>query len=110
VVTFSLKARAASPWPATRPTPSPGPMVVDGLHPASTEHALRRGVRQDAPIKDDYGKTGPLAPRRLLLVRRESHRRPTRRLDFDLPHPLRGKAAANEPDGAFYEQWLESFC
>src|SRR5207302_7227993 len=24
------------------------------------------------------------------------------------PHPLRGKAAANEPDAAFYEQWASS--
>jgi predicted AlkP superfamily pyrophosphatase or phosphodiesterase len=24
------------------------------------------------------------------------------------PHPLRGKAAANEPDGEFYEQWASS--
>jgi predicted AlkP superfamily pyrophosphatase or phosphodiesterase len=111
VVTFSLKARAAitmAGHKADAVTWADGggwvTSNVYGAMPFIEQYAKAH------PIKEDYGKTwsrslpegsywydekatGAVAPEGWGLT---------------FPHPLRGKAAANEPDAAFYEQWASS--
>jgi len=111
VVTFSLKARAAitmAGHKADAVTWADG-----GGWVTSSVYGAMPFVEQYAkahPIKDDYGKTwtrslpdgsywydekavGSVAPEGW---------------DLTFPHPLRGKAAGNEPDAAFDEQWASS--
>ena len=111
VVTFSLKARAAITMAGHK-----GDAVTwadGGGWVTSSAYGAVPFVEQYAkahPIKDDYGKTwtrslpdgaywynektpGAVAPEGW---------------DLTFPHPLRGKAAGNEPDAAFYEQWASS--
>jgi predicted AlkP superfamily pyrophosphatase or phosphodiesterase len=111
VVTFSLKARAAitmAGHKADAVTWADG-----GGWVTSSVYGTMPFVEQYAkahPVKEDYGKTwtrslpegsywydekatGAVAPEGWNLT---------------FPHPLRGKAAADEPDAAFYEQWASS--
>lgn len=111
VVTFSLKARAAITLAGHK-----GDAVTwaeGGGWVTSSPYGTVPFVEQYAkahPIKEDYGKTwtrslpdgsywydekaaGAVAPEGWGLT---------------FPHPLRGKAAAAEPDAVFYEQWASS--
>jgi predicted AlkP superfamily pyrophosphatase or phosphodiesterase len=111
VVTFSLKARAAITMAGHK-----GDAVTwadGGGWVTSSVYGTMPFVEQYAkahPVKEDYGKTwtrllpegsywydekatGAVAPEGWNLT---------------FPHPLRGKAAADEPDAAFYEQWASS--
>jgi len=111
IVTFSLKARAAITLAGHK-----GDAVTwadGGGWVTSSPYGAVPFVEQYAkahPIKEDYGKTwtrslpdgsywydekaaGAVAPEGWSLT---------------FPHPLRGKAAATEPDAAFYEQWASS--
>ena len=111
IVTFSLKARAAITLAGHH-----GDAVTwadGGGWVTSSLYGAVPFVEQYAkahPIKEDYGKTwtrslpdgfywydekaiGAAAPDGWSLT---------------FPHPLRGKAAAAEPDAAFYEQWASS--
>jgi predicted AlkP superfamily pyrophosphatase or phosphodiesterase len=111
VVTFSLKARAAITLAGHK-----GDAVTwaeGGGWVTSSPYGTVPFVEQYAkahPIKEDYGKTwtrslpdgsywydekaaGAVAPEGWSLT---------------FPHPLRGKAAAAEPDAGFYEQWASS--
>ncbi|HXA07821.1 MAG TPA: alkaline phosphatase family protein, partial [Bryobacteraceae bacterium] len=111
VVTFSLKARAAITLAGHK-----GDAVTwaeGGGWVTSSPYGTVPFVEQYAkahPIQEDYGKTwtrslpdgsywydekaaGAVAPEGWSLT---------------FPHPLRGKAAAAEPDAVFYEQWASS--
>jgi len=111
VVTFSLKARSAITLAGHK-----GDAVTwaeGGGWVTSSPYGTVPFVEQYAkahPIQEDYGKTwtrslpdgsywydekaaGAVAPEGWSLT---------------FPHPLRGKAAAAEPDAVFYEQWASS--
>jgi predicted AlkP superfamily pyrophosphatase or phosphodiesterase len=111
VVTFSLKARAAitmAGHKADAVTWADG-----GGWVTSSVYGAMPFVEQYAkthPIKEDYGKTWT---RSLPEVSYWYDEKATGAVapegwDLTFPHPLRGKAAANEPDSAFYEQWASS--
>ena len=111
VVTFSLKARAsitmaghkgdaatwfdAGGW-VTSSVYGTMPFIDDYVK----AHPVKDGLRKDLDV---------VSPGKRLLVRRKSTGAvPPDGWEPAFPHPLRGKAAANEPDEAFYEQWATS--
>ena len=111
VVTFSLKARAAITLAGHK-----GDAVTwaeGGGWVTSSPYGTVPFVEQYAkahPIKEDYGKTWTRSlpdgsywydERALGAVAPEGW-------SLTFPHPLRGKAAAAEPDAVFYEQWASS--
>jgi Type I phosphodiesterase / nucleotide pyrophosphatase len=111
VVTFSLKARAAialAGHKADAVTWADGggwvTSSVYGTMPFVDQYAKTH------PIKDDYGKTWtPSLPRAAYWYdERTTGAVPPDGWDLTFPHPLRGKAAGNEPDAAFYERWVSS--
>lgn len=111
VVTFSLKARAAitmAGHKADAVTWADGggwvTSSVYGTMPFVEAYA------KEHPVKQDYGKTWTLSlaensywydEKAIGAVAPEGW-------ELTFPHPLRGKAAGNEPDAAFYEQWASS--
>jgi predicted AlkP superfamily pyrophosphatase or phosphodiesterase len=111
VVTFSLKARAAitmAGHKADAVTWADG-----GGWVTSSVYGAMPFVEQYAkahPIKEDYGKTWTrsLPDGSYWYDEKATGAVPPDGWDLTFPHPLRGKAAANEPDGAFYEQWGSS--
>ncbi len=111
VVTFSLKARAAITMAGHK-----GDAVTwadGGGWATSSVYGTAPFVEayaKEHPVKQDYGKTWtPSLPesaywydeKTLGAVAPEGW-------ELTFPHPLRGKAAGNEPDAAFYEQWASS--
>jgi predicted AlkP superfamily pyrophosphatase or phosphodiesterase len=111
VVTFSLKARAAitmAGHKADAVTWADG-----GGWVTSSVYGAMPFVEQYAkthPIKEDYGKTWTrsLPDGSYWYDERATGAVPPEGWNLTFPHPLRGKAAANEPDAAFYEQWASS--
>ena len=111
VVTFSLKARAAitmAGHKADAVTWADG-----GGWVTSSVYGAMPFVEQYAkahPIKDDYGKTWTrsLPDGSYWYDEKTVGTVPPEGWDPTFPHPLRGKAAGNEPDAAFYEQWASS--
>jgi predicted AlkP superfamily pyrophosphatase or phosphodiesterase len=111
VVTFSLKARAAitmAGHKADAVTWADG-----GGWMTSSVYGAMPFVEQYAkahPIKDDYGKTWThsLPDGSYWYDEKATGAVPPEGWDLTFPHPLRGKAAAAEPDAAFYEQWASS--
>jgi predicted AlkP superfamily pyrophosphatase or phosphodiesterase len=111
VVTFSLKARAAITMAGHK-----GDAVTwadGGGWVTSSVYGTAPFVEQYAkahPIKDDYGKTWTrsLPEGAYWYDEKTPGAVPPEGWDLTFPHPLRGKAAANEPDAAFYEQWGSS--
>jgi predicted AlkP superfamily pyrophosphatase or phosphodiesterase len=111
VVTFSLKARAAitmAGHKADAVTWADGggwvTSSVYGTMPFVDQYAKTH------PIKDDYGKTWTrsLPEGSYWYDEKTAGAAPPQGWDLTFPHPLRGKAAGNEPDAAFYEQWAAS--
>ena len=111
VVTFSLKARAAitmAGHKADAVTWADGggwvTSSVYGAMPFVEEYAKLH------PIKEDYGKTWTrsLPDGSYWYDEKATGAVPSEGWNLTFPHPLRGKAAANEPDAAFYEQWASS--
>ena len=111
VVTFSLKARAAitmAGHKADAVTWADGggwvTSSVYGPMPFVEEYAKTH------PIKEDYGKTWnhSLPEGSYWYDEKATGAVPPEGWTLTFPHPLRGKAAANEPDAAFYEQWASS--
>jgi predicted AlkP superfamily pyrophosphatase or phosphodiesterase len=111
VVTFSLKARAAitlAGHKADAVTWADGggwvTSSVYGAMPFVDQYAKAH------PIKDDYGKiwTRSLPDGSYWYDEKATGAVPPDGWDLTFPHPLRGKAAGNEPDAAFYEQWASS--
>jgi predicted AlkP superfamily pyrophosphatase or phosphodiesterase len=111
VVTFSLKARAAITMAGHK-----GDAVTwadGGGWVTSSVYGTAPFVEQYAkahPIKDDYGKTWTRSLPEGAYWYNEKTPGAVAPEGWDLtfPHPLRGKAAGNEPDAAFYEQWASS--
>jgi len=111
VVTFSLKARAAitmAGHKADAVTWADG-----GGWVTSSVYGAMPFVEQFAkthPIKEDYGKTWTrsLPDGSYWYEEKATGAVPPEGWNLTFPHPLRGKAAANEPDATFYEQWASS--
>jgi predicted AlkP superfamily pyrophosphatase or phosphodiesterase len=111
VVSFSLKARAAitmAGHKADAVTWADG-----GGWVTSSVYGAMPFVEQYAkahPIKDDYGKTWTrsLPDGSYWYDERATGAVAPEGWNLTFPHPLRGKAAAGEPDAAFYEQWASS--
>src|SRR5579859_79288 len=111
VVTFSLKARSAimlGGHKADGATWTDGGGLVTsnafGTVPFLEEFAKAH------PIKQDYGKTWTLSLPNSDYLYDEKAIGAVAPAGWDLtfPHPMRGKAAAAEPDDAFYQQWTTS--
>jgi len=111
VVTFSLKARAAITMAGHKADAvtwaDAGGWVtssVYGAMPFIDQYAKAH------PIKDDYGKTWtPALPRNSYWYDEKSTGSvPPEGWGLTFPHSLRGKAAGDVPDSAFYEQWASS--
>jgi predicted AlkP superfamily pyrophosphatase or phosphodiesterase len=111
VVTFSLKARAAITMAGHKGDAvtwaDGGGWVTSSVYGTVP---FVEAYAKEHPVKQDYGKTWtPSLPesaywydeKTLGAVAPEGW-------ELTFPHPLRGKAAGNEPDAAFYEQWASS--
>jgi len=111
VVTFSLKARSAitmAGHKADAVTWADG-----GSWVTSSVYRAAPFVEQYAkahPIKGDYGKTWTraLPEGSYWYDQKATGAVAPEGWELTFPHPLRGKAAGNEPDAAFYEQWASS--
>jgi len=111
VVTFSLKARAAITLAGHK-----GDAVTwaeGGGWVTSSPYGTVPFVEQYAkahPIKEDYGKTWTrsLPDGSYWYDERAAGAVAPEGWSLTFPHPLRGKAAAAEPDAVFYEQWASS--
>jgi len=111
VVTFSLKARSAitmAGHKADAVTWADG-----GSWVTSSVYGAAPFVEQYAkahPIRKDYGKTWtPALPEGSYWYdQRATGAVAPEGWELTFPHPLRGKAAGNEPDAVFYEQWASS--
>jgi len=113
VVTFSLKARAAISLAGHQADgvvwldDTTGAWVTSnkfGALPFLDDYVMKN------PVRKDYGKTWNLR------LRRKNYVYPEEAVGgvapdgwgHSFPHPLRGKAAGSDPDGAFYKQWKTS--
>jgi predicted AlkP superfamily pyrophosphatase or phosphodiesterase len=113
VVTFSLKARAAISLAGHQADgvvwldDTTGAWVTSnkfGALPFLDDYIMKN------PVRKDYGKTWNLR------LRRKNYVYPEEAVGgvapdgwgHSFPHPLRGKAAGSDPDGAFYKQWKTS--
>jgi len=113
VVTFSLKARAAITLAGHQADgvawldDSTGAWVTSNAF--GTLPFLDDYVKKN-PVRRDYGKTWNLRlDRKNYLYPEEALGAvPPDGWDHSFPHPLRGKAAGVDPDGAFYKQWKTS--
>jgi predicted AlkP superfamily pyrophosphatase or phosphodiesterase len=111
VVTFSLKARAAITMAGHKADAATwiegGGLVtssVYGTMPFIEAYASAH------PVRADYGKTWTLSlPEAAYWYDEEATGAvPPQGWELAFPHPLRGKAAGNDPDEAFYGQWAAS--
>ncbi len=111
VVTFSLKARAAITMAGHKADAATwfdgGAWVTSsayGSMPLVDDYAKAH------PVKGDYGKTWTLSlPEGAYWYdEKATGAVPPEGWTLTFPHPLRGKAAGNEPDDAFYEEWESS--
>jgi predicted AlkP superfamily pyrophosphatase or phosphodiesterase len=111
VVTFSLKARAAITMAGHKADAATwfdggGWMTSSayGSMPFVDDYAKAH------PVKGDYGKTWTLSlPESAYWYDEKAFGAiAPEGWDLTFPHALRGKAAGNEPDAAFYEQWASS--
>jgi len=113
VVTFSLKARAAISLAGHQADgvvwldDTTGAWVTSnkfGTLPFLDDYVMKN------PVRKDYGKTWNLRlDRKNYLYTDEAVGAvPPDGWGHSFPHPLRGKAAGPDPDGAFYKQWKTS--
>ncbi len=113
VVTFSLKARAAISLAGHQ---ADGVVWLDDTTGAwVTSNAFGRLPFLDDyvkknPVRKDYGKTWNLHldMKKYLYAEEAVGGVPPDGWGHSFPHPLRGKAAGPDPDGAFYKQWKTS--
>lgn len=111
VVSFSLKARAAITMAGHKADAvawfEGGSWITSPLYGpvAFVEDFVSRH-----PVKEDYGKTWSLSLPRTAYLYDEKATGAVAPQGWELtfPHPLRGRAAGNTPDEAFYEQWESS--
>src|ERR1051325_7723743 len=111
IVTFSLKARSAISMAGHKADAATwfdsGNWITSspyGVLPFIEEQAKAR------PPKADHGKTWALSlPEKSYLYSDKALGAvPPDGWDLTFPHPLRGKAAASEPEAAFFSQWATS--
>jgi predicted AlkP superfamily pyrophosphatase or phosphodiesterase len=110
VVTFSLKARAAITMAGHKADAVTWLDAGTGAWTTSNVYGTLPFVDDYAkahPVRADYGKTWTLSlPESTYLYDEKAFGAvPPEGWDLTFPHPLRGKAAGSQPDGAFYEQW-----
>jgi predicted AlkP superfamily pyrophosphatase or phosphodiesterase len=110
VVTFSLKARAAITMAGHKADAVTWLDGGTGAWTTSNVYGTLPFIDDYAeahPVKADYGKTWTLSlPESTYLYDEKALGAvPPEGWGQTFPHPLRGKAAGSEPDGAFYEQW-----
>jgi predicted AlkP superfamily pyrophosphatase or phosphodiesterase len=113
VVTFSLKGRAAITLAGHQ---ADGVVWLDDTTGAwvtsnafGTLPFLDDYVKKN-PVRRDYGKTWNLRldKKNYLYPKEAIGAVPPDGWELSFPHPLRGKAAGSDPDGAFYKQWKTS--
>ncbi len=113
VVTFSLKGRAAITLAGHQADgvvwldDSTGAWVTSNAF--GTLPFLDEFVK-NYPVRRDYGKTWNLHldKKNYLYAEEAVGAVPPDGWGHSFPHPLRGKAAGPDPDGAFYKQWKTS--
>jgi predicted AlkP superfamily pyrophosphatase or phosphodiesterase len=111
VVTFSLKARAAISLAGHKADAATwvegGGLVTSSVY--GTMPFIEAYARAH-PVKADYGKMWTLSlPKSAYWYdERATGAVPPEGWELAFPHPLRGKAAGDEPDEAFYGQWTTS--
>ena len=111
VVTFSLKARASITMAGHKGDAATwfdaGGWVTSSVY--GTMPFIDDYVNAH-PVRADYGKTWTLSLPESAYWYDEKATGAAAPEGWELtfPHPLRGKAASNEPDAAFYEQWATS--
>jgi predicted AlkP superfamily pyrophosphatase or phosphodiesterase len=111
VVTFSLKARASITMAGHKADAATwfdgGGWVTSGVY--GSMPFIEDYVKAH-PVKGDYGKTWTLSlPESAYWYDEKANGAvPPEGWTLTFPHPLRGKAAGNEPDDAFYEEWASS--
>ena len=111
VVSFSLKARAAITMGGHKADAvtwfDSGSWVSSS--PYGTMPFIEDFVKAH-PMKADAGKSWVLSlPKNdYLYDEKATGAAPPPGWELNFPHPLRGKAGANEPDEHFYEQWSSS--
>jgi len=113
VVTVSLKARAAITMAGHKADAVTWFDSGSGAWETSSAYGAMPFVDDYAkahPVKADYGKTWALSlPRsEYWYDEKATGAVPAEGWELTFPHPLRGKAGGNEPDGAFLEQWETS--
>jgi predicted AlkP superfamily pyrophosphatase or phosphodiesterase len=111
VVTFSLKARAAITMAGHKGDAAT--WFDNGGWATSSAYGTMPFIEDYAkehPVKADYGKTWALSlPESAYWYdEKATGAVPPDGWDLTFPHALRGKAAGNEPDADFYEQWASS--
>jgi predicted AlkP superfamily pyrophosphatase or phosphodiesterase len=112
VVTFSIKARAAITMAGHKGDAvtwfdQSGALVTSNVYgtlPFIDDFAKAH------PVKEDYGKTWTLSlPESSYWYDDKAYKAaPAAGWDASFPHALRGKAASNEVDDAFFDQWASS--
>jgi arylsulfatase A-like enzyme len=111
VVTFSLKARAAITMAGHKGDAATwfdgGAWVTSSVYGALP---FIDDYVKAHPVKGDYGKTWTMSLPESAYWYDEKTTGAVAPDGWELafPHALRGKAAGNEPDAAFYEQWASS--
>jgi predicted AlkP superfamily pyrophosphatase or phosphodiesterase len=111
VVTFSLKARASITMAGHKADAATwfdgGGWVTSSAY--GSMPFIEDYVKAH-PVKADYGKTWTLSLSESAYWYDEKAfgAVPPEGWTLTFPHPLRGKAAGNEPDDAFYEEWASS--
>jgi len=111
VVTFSLKARAAITMAGHQADAvtwaDGGGWVTSSVYRSAP---FVEAYATEHPVKRDYGKTWKLSLPESSYWYDEKAFGAVAPEGWELtfPHSLRGKAAGNEPDAAFYEQWASS--
>jgi len=111
VVTFSLKARASITMAGHKGDAATwfegGGWVTSSVYGSMP---FVEDYVKAHPVKSDYGKTWTLSlPESAYWYdEKATGAVPPDGWQLTFPHPLRGKAAANDPDDAFYEQWTTS--
>lgn len=111
IVTFSLKARVSITTAGHKADAVT--WYEDGGWVTSNAYGTMPFIEDFVkahPIKADYGKTWTLSlpESAYLYADKATGAVAPDGWDLSFPHPLRGRAAGNEPDGAFYSQWGSS--
>jgi predicted AlkP superfamily pyrophosphatase or phosphodiesterase len=111
VVTFSLKARAAITLAGHKADAAT--WIEGGGLVTSSVYGTMPFIEAFAsahPVRTDYGKTWTLSlPEAAYWYdEKATGAVPPQGWELAFPHPLRGKAAGNDPDEAFYGQWAAS--